>query len=218
MNHNKRPSYADMIEANEREEVVMDELQEKIEFLRDLRNERRHRINMMKIERANSFLIARTKRLAELRDNKRVKRRDDLNLRAIEKADKLRRAQERQKIVQLMKERQMKRSEERRVASILKLERERRFERDAKYRSDVAALDAQIRHEQELIKRTELKMKAYFAKNHDDVDFDKSLNEARKVSKYVVNAKKAEKMLRFEEKKRSDRIEKISKKFNKNVK
>jgi hypothetical protein len=47
---------------------------------------------------------------------------------------------------------------------------------------------------------------------------DKSLNEARKVSKYVVNAKKAEKMLRFEEKKRSDRIEKISKKFNKNVK
>jgi hypothetical protein len=184
--HNKRPSYADMIEANEREEVVMDEL--------------------------------RTKRLAELRDNKRVKRRDDLNLRAIEKADKLRRAQERQKIVQLMKERQMKRSEERRVASILKLERERRFERDAKYRSDVAALDAQIRHEQELIKRTELKMKAYFAKNHDDVDFDKSLNEARKVSKYVVNAKKAEKMLRFEEKKRSDRIEKISKKFNKNVK
>jgi hypothetical protein len=216
--HNKRPSYADMIEANEREEVAMDELQEKIEFLRDLRNERRHRINMMKIERANSFLIARTKRLAELRDNKRVKRRDDLNLRAIEKADKLRRAQERQKIVQLMKERQMKRSEERRVASILKLERERRFERDAKYRSDVAALDAQIRHEQELIKRTELKMKAYFAKNHDDVDFDKSLNEARKVSKYVVNAKKAEKMLRFEERKRSDRIEKISKKFNKNVK
>jgi hypothetical protein len=216
--HSKRPSYSDMIEANQHEDVVLDELQEKIEFLRDLRNERRHRINMMKIERANSYLISRTKRLSELRERKRIKKRDDLNLRAIEKADKLRRAQERQKIVQLMRERQLKRSEESRVASLLKLERERRLEKDAKYRSDIASLDAQIRHEQEMIKRTELKMKAYFAKNHDDVEFDKSLNNARTVSKYVVSAEKAEKMLKLEQKKRNDRIEKISKKFNKNVK
>ncbi|QEH61705.1 hypothetical protein SCHIN_v1c05080 [Spiroplasma chinense] len=214
----KRPSMQDLLEAHEREGRALDEMTQKVEFLRDLRNERRHRINMMKIERANSYIVARARRMAEARELKRLKKREELNLKNIEKADRLRRLQERQKLIELMKERQMKRAEEKRVATVLRLERERRLERDAKYRAEIASIDAQIRHEQELIKRTELKMKAYFTRVHDDKLFDESLRVAKKSSQFAALEKKAVQMQEFEEQKRRDRIEKISRKFNKNIK
>lgn len=214
----KRPTFKEILEENDREEQYMDELAQKLDYLRSIRKERRHRINMMKIERANSFIIARASKLKDIRERKRIKRREDLNLKAIEKADKLRRAQERQKIIELMKERQIKRSEEKRLATILRLERERRLEKDASYRSEVAAIDAQIRHEQELIKRTELRMKAYYAKNHEVDEFDDSLAISKKAIGFDKNLKKAEKVLALEEKNKEARIEKLSKKFNQNVK
>ncbi|AHI52721.1 hypothetical protein [Spiroplasma culicicola] len=214
----KRPSMQDLLDAHKREGQALDEMTQKIEFLRDLRNERRHRINMMKIERANSYIVARARRMAEARELRRIKKRDELNLKAIEKADRMRRLQERQKLIELMKERQIKRAEEKRVATVLRLERERRLERDAKYRAEIASIDAQIRHEQELIKRTELKMKAYFTKVHDDQLFDESLRIAKKSSQFAQLEQKAEAMQELEEAKRRDRIEKISRKFNKNIK
>ncbi|AOG60273.1 hypothetical protein SHELI_v1c03180 [Spiroplasma helicoides] len=216
--YRKRPSMQDLLESNQREEKALDEMTQKIEFLRDLRNERRHRINMMKLERANSYIVARSRRMAEARELKRLKKREEINLKAIEKADRMRRLQERQKLIELMKERQLKRSEEKRVATVLRLEREKRLERDAKYRSEIASIDSQIRHEQELIKRTELKMKAYFTKVHDDQLFDDSLRVAKKISKFVALERKADQMQELEERKRKDRIEKISRKFNKNIK
>ncbi|QGS51794.1 hypothetical protein [Spiroplasma tabanidicola] len=216
--YKKRPSMQDFFESQEKEGRVIDEMTQKIEFLRDLRNERRHRINMMKIERANSYIVARARRLAEARELRRLKRREDINLKAIEKAERMRRLHERQKLIQLMKDRQLKRAEEKRVATVLKLERERRLERDAKYRSEIASIDAQIRHEQELIKRTELKMKAYFTKVHDDQLFDESLRVAKKSNQFIELEQKAELMQELEEQKRKDRIEKISRKFNKNIK
>ncbi|QBQ07563.1 hypothetical protein SGLAD_v1c03640 [Spiroplasma gladiatoris] len=216
--YKKRPSMQDFFESQEKEGRVIDEMTQKIEFLRDLRNERRHRINMMKIERANSYIVARARRMAEARELRRLKRREEINLKAIEKAERMRRLHERQKLIELMKERQLKRAEEKRVATVLKLERERRLERDAKYRSEIASIDAQIRHEQELIKRTELKMKAYFTKVHDDQLFDESLRVAKKSNQFIKLEQKAELMQELEEQKRKDRIEKISRKFNKNIK
>lgn len=215
----KRPVMHDLMVAHQREEKALDEMTQKIEFLRELRNERRHRINMMKIERANSYIISRARRLAEARELKRLKKREEFNLKAIEKAERLRRMQERQKLIELMKERQLKRTEEKRVATVLRLERERRFERDAKYRTEIATIDAQIRHEQELIKRTELKMKAYFTKVHDDQLFDKSLKTAKSIApNYEAIEQKAEMLQQLEEQKRKDRVDKISRKFVKNIK
>ncbi|AUB31437.1 hypothetical protein [Spiroplasma floricola] len=215
----KRPIMQELIDSHEREGQVFDEMKEKIEFLRELRNERRHRINMMKIERANSYIVVRARRLAEARELRRLKRREDFNLKSMEKAERLRRLQERQKLIELMKERQLKRSEEKRVAAVLKLERERRLERDAKYRTEIASIDAQIRYEQEMIKRTELKMKAYFTKVHDDELFDKSLKVAKSTTpNYKSIEDKAEIIHQLEEKKRKERVEKITKKFIKNIK
>ncbi|WP_338985501.1 hypothetical protein [Spiroplasma endosymbiont of Diplazon laetatorius] len=215
----KRPAMHDLMAAHQREGKALDEMTQKIEFLRELRNDRRHRINMMKIERANSYIVARARRLAEARELKRLKKREEFNLKAIEKAERLRRLQERQKLIELMKERQLKRNEEKRVATVLRLERERRLERDAKYRTEIASIDAQIRHEQEMIKRTELKMKAYFTKVHDDQLFDKSLKIAKATTpNYKSIEQKAEMIQQLEEQKRKDRVEKISRKFIKNIK
>ncbi|QHX36555.1 hypothetical protein SBIUS_v1c03020 [Spiroplasma sp. BIUS-1] len=215
----KRPAMHDLMAAHQREGKALDEMTQKIEFLRELRNDRRHRINMMKIERANSYIVARARRLAEARELKRLKKREEFNLKAIEKAERLRRLQERQKLIELMKERQLKRNEEKRVATVLRLERERRLERDAKYRTEIASIDAQIRHEQEMIKRTELKMKAYFTKVHDDQLFDKSLKIAKTTTpNYKSIEQKAEMIQQLEEQKRKDRVEKISRKFIKNIK
>ncbi|AUM62547.1 hypothetical protein [Spiroplasma monobiae] len=215
----KRPAMHDLMAAHQREGKALDEMTQKIEFLRELRNDRRHRINMMKIERANSYIVARARRLTEARELKRLKKREEFNLKAIEKAERLRRLQERQKLIELMKERQLKRNEEKRVATVLRLERERRLERDAKYRTEIASIDAQIRHEQEMIKRTELKMKAYFTKVHDDQLFDKSLKIAKETTpNYKSIEQKAEVLQQLEEQKRKDRVEKISRKFIKNIK
>ncbi|ALD66232.1 hypothetical protein SCANT_v1c03220 [Spiroplasma cantharicola] len=215
----KRPMIHDLIAANERESLALDEMTHKVEYLRQLRNDRRHRVNMMKIERANSYIITRARRLAESRELKRLKRREDVNVKAIEKAERLRRLHERQKLIELMKERQLKRTEEKRVASVLRLERERRYERDAKYRAEIATIDAQIRQEQELIKGTELKMKAYFTKINDNEMFDESLKVAKEiVPSYKAIQEKAATIQQLEEKKRKDRVEKISRKFIKNIK
>ncbi|AGR41007.1 hypothetical protein [Spiroplasma taiwanense] len=214
----KRPSMQDLMLSNKREGNSLDEMSQKIEFLRELRNERRHRINMMKIERANSYILARARRLAENRELRRIKRREDLNLKSIEKAERMRRLQERQKLIELMKERQLKRTEEKRVATVLRLERERRMERDAKYRSEIALIDSQIKHEQEMIKRTELKMKAYFTRVHDDQLFDESLKIAKDINEFKSLEEKANILKSIEEQKRADKIEKISRKFIKNIK
>ncbi|AHB36209.1 hypothetical protein [Spiroplasma apis] len=214
----KRPSMQELLESNRREGKAIDEMTEKIEYLRELRNERRHRINMMKVERANSYIVARARRLAEERELRRIKKRDELNLKAIEKADRLRRMQERQKLIELMRERQMRRSEEKRVATVLKLERDRRVERDAKYRSEIASIDAEIRREQELIKNTELKMKAYFTRVHDEKLFDESLKLAKKAKKLSRLDDEEERLLQIEERKRREKVERISKKFNENLK
>lgn len=215
---NKRPSMQEIIESNEREIKTLDEMTEKIELLRELRNERRHRITMMKLERSNSYIVARARRMAEARDLERIRKRENINLRAIEKADRMRRLHERQRLIELMKERQIKRVEEKRVASVLRLERQRRYERDAKYRTEIASIDAQIRREQELIKRTELKMKAYFTKVSDDRVFDESLKVAKGTAKFLKLEEKAENVQRIEDEKRKNRVEKISRKFTKNVK
>ncbi len=215
----KRPMIHDLIASNERESLALDEMTHKVEYLRQLRNDRRHRVNMMKIERANSYIVTRARRLAESRELRRLKRREDVNLKAIEKAERLRRLHERQKLIELMKERQLKRTEEKRVASVLRLERERRYERDAKYRAEIATIDAQIRQEQELIKGTELKMKAYFTKVNDNEMFDESLKVAKEiVPNYKAIQQKAETIQQLEEQKRKDRVEKISRKFIKNIK
>ncbi|WP_339021552.1 hypothetical protein [Spiroplasma endosymbiont of Atherix ibis] len=214
----KRPIMQELVDSHEREGQVFDEMKEKIEFLRELRNERRHRINMVKIERANSYIVVRARRLAEARELRRLKKREDFNLKSIEKTERLRRLQESQKLIELMKERHLKRSEEKRVAAVLKLERERRLERDARYRTEIASIDAQIRYEQEMIKRTELKMKAYFTKVHDDELFDKSLKVAKSATlNYKAIEDKAELIHQLEEKKRKERVEKITKKFIKNI-
>ncbi|WP_342258438.1 hypothetical protein [Spiroplasma endosymbiont of Dioctria linearis] len=215
----KRPMIHDLIASNERESLALDEMTHKVEYLRQLRNDRRHRVNMMKIERANSYIVTRARRMAESRELRRLKRREDVNLKAIEKAERLRRLHERQKLIELMKERQLKRTEEKRVASVLRLERERRYERDAKYRAEIATIDAQIRQEQELIKGTELKMKAYFTKVNDNEMFDESLKVAKEiVPNYKAIQQKAETIQQLEEQKRKDRVEKISRKFIKNIK
>ncbi|ARU91954.1 hypothetical protein SCLARK_001431 [Spiroplasma clarkii] len=205
----KRPAMQEILDNNQQEIKTLDEMTEKIEFLRELRNERRHRITMMKLERSNSYIVARARRMAEARELNRAKKREDINLKAIEKADRLRRLHERQRLIELMKERQIKRAEEKRVASVLRLERQRRFERDAKYRSEIASIDAQIRHEQEMIKRTELKMKAYFTKANDDRVFDESLVAAKKTYKFIELEKRAETVAKIENEKRKNRIEKL---------
>ncbi|AKU79550.1 hypothetical protein [Spiroplasma turonicum] len=214
----KRPSMRELLEENSRENKTIDEMTQKIEFLRELRNERRHRINLLKIERTNSYIVARSRKIAESRELRRIKKREEINLKAIQKAERLRRLQERQRLIELMKERQMKRTEEKRIATVLRLERERRLERDAKNRAELASIDAQIRYEQEMIKKTELKMKAYFTRVHDDELFDESIKAARKTDKYKSIEEKALEIQQLEDKKRKERIEKISKKFTKNIK
>ncbi|AKX33971.1 hypothetical protein SLITO_v1c03160 [Spiroplasma litorale] len=214
----KRPSMKELLDDHQNQSKAIDEMTQKIEFLRELRNERRHRINLLKIERANSYIVARSRKIAEARELRRIKKREEINLRAIQKAERLRRLQERQRLIELMKERQMKRTEEKRIATVLRLERERRLERDAKNRAEIASIDAQIRYEQEMIKKTELKMKAYFTRVHDDELFDESLKAARKTDKYKSIEEKALEIQQLEDQKRKDRIEKISKKFTKNIK
>ncbi|ASP28074.1 hypothetical protein SCORR_v1c03000 [Spiroplasma corruscae] len=214
----KRPSMKELLEEHRNENKTIDEMTEKIEFLRELRNERRHRINLLKIERANSYIVARSRKIAEARELRRIKQREEINLKAIQKAERMRRLQERQRLIELMKERQMKRTEEKRIATVLRLERERRLERDAKNRAEISSIDAQIRYEQEMIKKTELKMKAYFTRVHDDELFDESLKLARKTDKYKTIEEKALEIQQLEDQKRKDRIDKISKKFTKNIK
>ncbi|AHI53712.1 hypothetical protein SSABA_v1c03000 [Spiroplasma sabaudiense Ar-1343] len=214
----KQPSMHNLINEYKKDNEVMDEMNDKIEFLRDLRNERKHRVNLMHIERNNSYIVARANRLRENREKNRLKQQEAINLKALERQERLRRLQERQKLIQLMKERQMKRSEEKRVASILQLERERRLAKNAKYRDEIASIDAQIRHEQEMIKNTELKMKSYFTKTSDPKLFDESLKIAREFSKYAVSDEKIIALQKMEEDKRQKRIERLSKKFTKNKK
>ncbi|WP_338970664.1 hypothetical protein [Spiroplasma endosymbiont of Labia minor] len=216
--YSKRPSMEDLLESEKNKTELIDEMTEKMEFLRDLRNERRHRISLMKIERANSFIVTRSRRLTEIRQQRRQKHVGNDQLKLIERNERIRRLNERQKLIQLMKERQIKKAEERRVASLLRIERERRLQREAKYRNQVSSLDAQIRHEQEVIKRAELKMKTYFTKNWDAKYFDESLKLARQTSKYVVTNSRIKRMQDLEDVKRANRIEKLSRKFIKNQK
>lgn len=216
--YNKRPSMKELLENNIREEKNIDEMSEKVEFLRDLRNVRRHRVTMMRLERSNSYIIARSRRMSEARELKRFKLREEITIKTIEKADKLRRAQERQRLLELMRERQMKRTEEKRIASTLRLERQRHIERDAMYKSEIATIDSKIKHEQELIKHLEIKTKAYFTKINDERLFEQSLLKAKATPKYVALEEKAKKIENLEENKRKNRIEKISRKFIKNIK
>gem|GEM_PF-4989327 len=216
--YNKRPSMKELLENNIREEKNIDEISEKVEFLRDLRNVRRHRVTMMRLERSNSYIIARSRRMSEARELKRFKLREEITIKTIEKADKLRRTQERHRLIELMRERQMKRTEEKRIASTLRLERQRHIERDAMYKSEIATIDSKIKHEQELIKHIEIKTKAYFTKINDERLFEQSLLKAKATPKYVALEEKAKKIEDLEENKRKNRIEKISRKFIKNIK
>ncbi|AXK51087.1 hypothetical protein [Spiroplasma alleghenense] len=214
----KQPSMQNLINEYKKENEVVDEMNDKIEFLRDLQNERKHRVNLMHVERNNSFIVARSNRLREKREARRLKEQEVINLKALERQERLRRLQERQKLIQLMKERQMKRSEEKRVSSILQMERERRLAKNNKYREEIAAIDAQIRFEQESIKNAELKLKTYFTKNSDAKLFDDSMKIAREFSKFAVSEEKISALQKFEDEKRQKRIERLSKKFVKNKK
>ncbi|WP_338972921.1 hypothetical protein [Spiroplasma endosymbiont of Panorpa germanica] len=214
----KQPSMQNLINEYKKDNEIVDEMNDKIEFLRDLQNERKHRVNLMHVERNNSFIVARSNRLREKREARRLKEQEVINLKALERQERLRRLQERQKLIQLMKERQMKRSEEKRVSSILQMERERRLVKNNKYREEIAAIDAQIRFEQESIKNAELKLKTYFTKNSDAKLFDDSMKIAREFSKYSVNEEKIAALQKFEDEKRQKRIERLSKKFVKNKK
>ncbi|WP_342268627.1 hypothetical protein [Spiroplasma endosymbiont of Aspidapion aeneum] len=215
-NPEKRPSTIQNMYFEENEKETDDDLQKKLQILRDLKAQRKHRINMLRLEKSNSSVIAKAINFRNRRELRFARKKNIENMRTMERIEKLRRLQERQRLVNLLKQRQLKLEEEKRVNAQIKLESQKNIEREAQYRMDLASIESQIHREMELIKSIEQKSKAQFLKyNENEDDFDGSISISKK-TRFLETKEQSEQELLKEEKNKA-KIEEIAMKFKKNL-